>query len=117
MRLPLKLRRTIQVLYAIYATGIGVLVLVLAILSVFDIADTQMDADEIGALGLALISPIVPFVHRIVLPGGGGFSWESRERRVMTNLVRGMPEAQASLGDFNLDQMLTGEEPLEDVDG
>ena len=111
-----RLQVAIRWLYALYTTGIGLFLLTIAILSVLRIRDIRLETDILVAFGLALIGPIIPFVRRIALPGGGGFDWIRRENKVIPILLRGMPEARANLGEFDLDQTLIGGELSENAD-
>ena len=111
-------RHTIQVLYAVYATGISIFVLVIAILAIFGISDIDIKAEEMGALGLALLAPLIPFVDKIVLPGGGGIGWsDSKSSLVLQRVTSGAADMFTRISDLDLNEIATGGDQTESQDG
>ena len=106
------IRRAIQFTYAVYATGLALFVLEVTILGILDVRDIEITALQLGALGLALVGPMVPFLHKVNLPGGAGFDWpEPRDRRVSERLETGLPEFQARLSELDLNEVAVGMSP------
>ena len=112
------LRHTIQVLYAMYATSISIFVLVIAVLAIFSIFDVEIKAAEMGAFGLALLAPLVPFVHKIVLPGGGGFDWpEPKNNQVLETVTRGASDTLSRIDELDLNEIAIVGESTEGSNG
>lgn len=93
----------------VYAVGVSLFVLVVSVLDILDIRYSEITTAQLSAIGVSLVGPLIPFVHKISLPGGAGFSWtESDSQRVNESFATGLPEFQERLDELDLDEVLTG---------
>ena len=109
------IRCAIQIAYVVYSTGLALFVVVLTIVSMLGIRKFEITATHLSALVLALLFPLIPFVQKIKLPGGGEIDWpESRDRRVNETLRVGLIEFQSRLSELDLNQIAAGIHPERD---
>lgn len=105
--LPRKVRMSVQIAYSIYALLLAGFVLAVAIMAIFDVNEVQLEPEDLAAIGLALIGPLVPFARKISLPGGTAVDLAAPPSIAV--LVQGEKDFQAQLAEMDLDALAIGE--------
>lgn len=105
--LPRKVRMSLQIAYSIYALLLAGFVLAAAIMAIFDVNEVQLEPEDLAAIGLALIGPLVPFTRKFSLPGGTAVEFAAPPSIAV--LVQGEKDFQAQLAEMDMDALATGE--------
>ena len=98
---------SLQIAYSIYALLLAGFVLAAAIMAIFDVNEVRLEPEDLAAIGLALIGPLVPFTRKVSLPGGTAVDL-ARPPSIAV-LVQGEKDFQAQLAEMDMDALATGE--------
>lgn len=88
--LPVRVRRAVKLVYAVYASGAGVFALVMVVFDFFDLCRVETTFEVLALLGIAIVAPILPFIPRLTLPWGE-ISWD--KTKWLEDLARRVGEA------------------------
>ena len=106
--LPRKVRLCLQIAYSIYAMLLAGFILAAAIMAIFDVNELQLEPEDLAAIGLALIGPLVPFTRKFSLPGGTAVDLAGPPPSIAL-LVQGENHFQAQLAEMDMNALVTGQ--------
>ena len=104
------MRTTIQIGYLVWVVVVAILTLILVIFDAFDLCGVNINAEMAILIAIVIVAPMMPFVQKFALPGGGGFSWPTSRQAELTKTLReGTELGEIAIEEFDLNKIIRGD--------